>query len=51
MGVKKQEVKDEDVEEHRPLIGAEKAEVKRYGEAREKREIISGVRSKIDKGK
>lgn len=51
MGIKKPDIKHEDVEEHRPLIGAEKAEVKRYGEAKEKREIISGVRSKIDKSK
>lgn len=51
MGVKKTEVKHEDVEEHRQLIGAEKAEVKRYGEAKEKREIIAGYRRKIDKSK
>jgi hypothetical protein len=51
MGVKKTDVQYEDVEDHEPLIGAEKAEVKRYGEAKEKREIIAGYRSKIDKGK
>lgn len=52
MGIDKNvEVENEDVEDHRQLTNAEKAEVKRYEEAKEKREIIAGYRTKIDKGK
>ncbi|WP_424358252.1 hypothetical protein [Methanocella sp. MCL-LM] len=52
MGIeKKVDVEHEDVEEHKPLTNAEKAEGKRYEEAKEKREIIAGYRTKIDKGK
>ncbi|WP_158308906.1 hypothetical protein [Methanocella arvoryzae] len=52
MGIDKNvKVEHEDVEEHRPLTGAEKAEVKRYEKAKEKREIEAGYRTEIDKGK
>jgi hypothetical protein len=51
MGIRKTEVEHEDMEKHKPLTRAEKAEVKRYEESREKREIVSGYRTKIDKRK
>ncbi len=34
-----------------PVIGAERAERRRYEEAKEKKEIISDYRTKIDKRK
>ena len=41
----------EDIEKHQPLTRAEKSEVKRYEESKEKREIVSDYRTKIDKRK
>lgn len=49
--IEKTEVPHEDVEDHRPLVGAEKAEVKRYEQSREKREIVDTYRTRIDKKK
>lgn len=44
-------VPNEDVEEHSPKVGAEKAEIRRYESAKKKDEIISGVRTHIDSNK
>ncbi len=51
MGIRKTNIEHEDVEKHQPLTGAEKAEVETYEESREKREIVSSYRTKIDKRK
>lgn len=51
MGIRKTDVEHEDIEKHKPLTGAEKAEVKRYEESKEKHEIVSDYRTKIDKRK
>jgi len=48
MPVRKRETEDQDLGNHRPLIGAEKAEEKHFKEAKKQGEIISGVRSRID---
>ena len=51
MVIEKTEVKDEDLADHRPLIGVERAEAKRYDKAKAEREVIAGVRTEIDKEK
>jgi hypothetical protein len=54
--VEKEGAKDEDVGGDSegyagPRIRAEKAEQKRFEESRRQREVVSGVRTKIDKSK
>ena len=49
MPIRKRETEYKDLGDHRPLIGAEKAEEKHFKEAKKRGEIVSSVRSRIDR--